>query len=62
MLLLAEESYGFQVLIVDEGIETGALLQPFVGRDVPVAVSTVMMMSPMRRIVLRVIVFFLLIC
>ena len=39
MLLLAEQSYGFQVLIVDEGIETGALLQPFVGRDVPVAVG-----------------------
>ena len=39
MFLLLEESCGFQVLIVDEGIETGALLQPFVGRDVPVAVG-----------------------
>ena len=39
MFLLAEQSYGFQVLIVDEGIETGTLLQPFVGRNVPVAVG-----------------------
>ena len=35
---LPEQTGGLQVLVVEEGIETGALLQPFVGRDAPVAV------------------------
>ena len=37
--LSLEEPFGLQVFVVEEGIEAGTLLEPFVGRDMSVAVA-----------------------
>ena len=35
----SEQPFGLQVFVVEEGVEAGTLLEPFVGRDMSVAVA-----------------------